>query len=471
MRQNRTDYLIIGSGTAGLAFADTLIAEDREAHVTLVDRHGKPGGHWNHAYPFVTLHQPSAFYGVNSLELGSGLIDTLGMNEGLAELASGAEISGYFDRVMNRVLLPTGRVSYHPLCNYLGDGQFESILSGARTQVSVQRKVVDSTYLSPSVPATHKPRFRIGDGVAVVPPGALPGLWQVHQGQSAPRRFAVIGAGKTAMDTCSWLVQSGADPDAITWVVPRDSWLLNRETTQNAAAFFDSTLRSQADMMEAFARADSIDDLYLRLEACGVLLRIHPERTPTMFHLATITKREVALLRGIRNVVRLGRVQALEAGRMTLDEGEVTVEPGTLFVDCTASAVDPRPLQPIFQDGRIVLQMVRVPQPAFSSAVTAYVEVHGKDDAQKNRLCAPAPFPHRLGDYARSMLVSMANGMQWQQDEDLRRWVRNSRLDAFSKLIASADRNDGAKQALIARFREQAGAAMGNLPRLVAMTG
>ncbi|MEO5883349.1 MAG: NAD(P)-binding protein [Caldimonas sp.] len=356
MRQTSTDYLVIGSGTAGLAFADTLIAEDPEAHVTIVDRRGKPGGHWNDAYSFVTLHQPSAFYGVNSLELGSGLIDTRGMNEGLCELASGPEISGYFDRVMTRGLLASGRVSYHPICNYLGDGQFESILSGARTQVSVRRKVVDATYLSPSVPATHRRGFRVGEGVAVVPPGALPGLWHAFDGKRPPRRFVVIGAGKTAMDTCSWLVQSGTEPDAITWVVPRDSWLLNRATTQNAPAFFDATLRSQAAMMEAFAQANSIADLYLRLEACSVLLRIHPERTPTMFHLATITPLEAELLRGIRKVLRLGRVQALEASRMTLDEGEVAVEPGTLFVDSTASAVEPRPLQPIFQEGRIVLQ-------------------------------------------------------------------------------------------------------------------
>ena len=61
-----TDYLIIGSGAAGLAFADTLIAETG-ALVVIVDRHGKPGGHWNDAYAFVTLHQPCAFYGVNSL--------------------------------------------------------------------------------------------------------------------------------------------------------------------------------------------------------------------------------------------------------------------------------------------------------------------------------------------------------------------------------------------------------------------
>jgi hypothetical protein len=334
----------------------------------------------------------------------------------------------------------------------------------------VRRKVVDATYLAPSVPATHSPRFQAGDGAVVVPPGALPGLWhRAPMPDLGPRRFVVVGAGKTAMDTCTWLLQSGADADAITWVVPRDSWLLNRETAQNAPRFFETTVRSQADSMRAFAEATSIDDLYLRLEACGVLLRIHPDRAPGMFHLATITRREVELLRTISNVVRLGRVLAIEPGRMSLERGEADVDPGAIFVDCTASAVEPRPLQPVFQDGRIVLQLVRVPQPTFSAAIIAYVEVRGgDDDGRKNRFCAPAPFPHRLADYVRSMLVSMTNGAQWQQDEAMRRWVRASRLDAFAKLIASADRDDAAQQALIARFREQAGKAFANLSRLAA---
>jgi len=200
MAEAGTDYLVIGTGTAGLAFADTLIAEDPGARIAFVDRHGKPGGHWNDAYSFVTLHQPSAFYGANSLELGSGRKDTIGLNKGLYELASGPEISGYFERVMHG-LLASGRVSYHPLCNWLGEGEFESLLSGARTGIEVRRKVVDARYYSPAVPATHKPRFAVSEGVRVVPPGALPGLWQALQaGAPAPRRFVVLGAGKTAMD-------------------------------------------------------------------------------------------------------------------------------------------------------------------------------------------------------------------------------------------------------------------------------
>src|SRR3712207_1440765 len=299
-----TDYLVVGSGATGLAFADTLL-DETDAHVTIVDRHGKPDGHWNDAYPFVTLHQPSAFYGVNSTELGTGRKDTTGLNRGLYELASGPEISGYYDRVVSSRLVPSGRVSYHPMCEYEGEGRFRSLLSGAVTQVQVRRKVVDATYNSPSVPSTHTPSFAVAPGVHLVPPNALPGLWSRQQ--PPPSRFTVLGAGKTAMDTCVWLVQAGADPDAITWVVPRDSWLINRVTTQPAPEFFDEVIGGQADQMAAFAEATSTEDLFLRLEACGAVTRVDRGRTPGMFHLATVAPGEVEVLRRIRDVVRLDR--------------------------------------------------------------------------------------------------------------------------------------------------------------------
>ena len=65
------DYLVVGSGAVGMAFADSLVAESTD-RVLIVDRHHAPGGHWNDAYPFVRLHQPSAYYGVNSRELDEG---------------------------------------------------------------------------------------------------------------------------------------------------------------------------------------------------------------------------------------------------------------------------------------------------------------------------------------------------------------------------------------------------------------
>ena len=42
----------------------------------------------------------------------------------------------------------------------------------------------------------------------------------------------MIGAGKTAMDTCCWLVDNGVDPDAIRWIRPRDSWTNDRAAIQ-----------------------------------------------------------------------------------------------------------------------------------------------------------------------------------------------------------------------------------------------
>jgi hypothetical protein len=46
-------------------------------------------------------------------------------------------------------------------------------------------------------------------GVTLVPPNGLADL-----GEPADR-FTVIGAGKTAMDTCVWLLEAGVDPDRI----------------------------------------------------------------------------------------------------------------------------------------------------------------------------------------------------------------------------------------------------------------
>ena len=83
-----SDYLVVGAGAMGMAFTDVLIAET-DATVTIVDRHARPGGHWNDSYPFVRLHQPSSFYGVNSRNLGSDTKDFAGWNAGLYELASG----------------------------------------------------------------------------------------------------------------------------------------------------------------------------------------------------------------------------------------------------------------------------------------------------------------------------------------------------------------------------------------------
>jgi cation diffusion facilitator CzcD-associated flavoprotein CzcO len=112
-----TDYLVIGGGAAAMAFVDTLL-DETDSRIVMVDRHDHPGGHWNDAYPFVRLHQPSAYYGVGSRELGRGVKYVSGPNAGGYELASKAEILDYFDQVMQQRFLPSGRVTWLPVSEY-----------------------------------------------------------------------------------------------------------------------------------------------------------------------------------------------------------------------------------------------------------------------------------------------------------------------------------------------------------------
>lgn len=470
-----TDYLIIGSGAVGMAFADTLLDES-DADIVIVDRHGKPGGHWNDAYPFVSLHQPAAFYGVNSTPLGSGQIDEAGVNKGYYELATGTEVNAYFEKIMHQRFIPSGRVRYFPMSDYLGTengaGKFVSLLSGQETEVSIRKKTVDATYYGTNVPSTHTPKFDIAEDVTLIPPNALPQLWQKQiSGQDknpAPKKFIIVGAGKTAMDVGVWLLRSGAAADSITWVCPRDSWLLNRNNTQPGHEFFHQTIGGQRDIMAALAQSGTADDLFERLEKCGVMLRIDQDAKPSMFHYATISQGEVDLLRQIKNVVRMGRVQTIDASGMTLDDGRYPVEGDTIYVDCTATAVERRPIVPQFQDDLITLQMIRVPQPAFSAALSAFLEVTYDDDETKNRLGTPVPLPDGIEGYPAASLTNMMNQFQWSQDKTVNTWITKSRLDGFGKMIFGISPDDSEKMAVLEAFRANAMAAMGNIPKLMA---
>jgi hypothetical protein len=468
-----TDYLVIGAGATGLAFADTLLSESN-ATITIVDSHAQPGGHWNDAYPFVALHQPSAFYGVQSLELGSGRKDASGHNQGLYELASGPAVASYFHSVMADKLLPSGRVNYLPMHKHLGSGLVQSLLSGAQTRISVAHKTVDCTHFSPKVPATSAPRYAVNHGARVVPPNGLVGLW--HAAQAQPEHYCVIGAGKTGMDACVWLLSNGVPAERITWVAPRDSWLINRITTQPGEEFFEHSIGGQARQMQAFATATDIEDLFVKLEAAGQMLRIDTGRKPTMFHYATISVGEVELLRQIKQVVRLGRVRAVNATGLELEHGTHALPANTLCVDCSASAVEIAPdkpaTQPVFQPGLIVPQLIRAPLVSLSASIIAWLEVHaGASDAEKNALCTPVPFPKNLAGFARASLVGMMNSMAINQNKALRAWMQANRLDAFSRLVVGVDPNDSAKMATLGLLKSNGMPAAGNLQRILKAEG
>ena len=345
------NYLIIGAGAMGMAFADALLTET-DATIAIVDRYGSPGGHWTRAYPHVRLHQPSAFYGVNSKPLGRNTKDTRGGNAGLFELASGSEVVAYFDQVMNQQFHPTGRVHYFPMCEYAEGGAIVSLASGERHEVT-GKKIVDATYSQVTVPSMRPPAYDVADDVRCAPPNALNTI------DETPSGYVVIGAGKTGIDACLWLLDAGVDPKDIAWILARDPWILDRAKIQPGPDFFDSTVGGFALQMEASALATSIDDLFERLEATGQLLRLDDTVRPTTYRCSTVSIAELEELRRIDNVVRLGRVRSISADEIVLDNGSIPTGPEVLHIDCTADGLARRPAVPVFEGDRITLEPVR----------------------------------------------------------------------------------------------------------------
>ena len=416
-----TDYLVVGAGAMGMAFTDTLVAES-DAEVVVVDRGHAPGGHWTRAYPFVRLHQPSAYYGVNSRGLGSDSIDRLGWNEGLYELATVGEICAYFDRVMQQDLLPSGQVSYFPMAEYLGEGRFRT-LDGSDYAVDVRKRVVDATYLQTTVPSMRPPPYQVGDGVDCVPPNELPAL------AAGRDRFVVIGAGKTGIDACLWLLRNDIPPERLTWIMPRDAWLWDRANIQPGREFLQRFQSGFTDRLIAIESASSVADLFERLEACGYLLRLDQAKQPTMYRCATVTQTELQQLRRIRDIVRLGRVDRIEPGKVILAGGSIPVDGSALYVDCSADGLEKKPHQTVFDGDRITLQSVRGCQQVFSAGLIAHVEAAYHDDATRNRLCQAVPHPNTDLDWLTTTIAEQRNQIHWFEDADLMAWMCEARLD------------------------------------------
>ncbi len=462
-----TDYLIVGSGAVGMAFADVIFHETT-ARMVIVDRHHGPGGHWNDAYPFVRLHQPSAYYGVNSKPLGTNSKDKTGLNVGMYERATSADLVSYYEQLMQK-FVASGRVQYFPMSDYVGDWngdhRFHSMMSGKETQVTVAKKIVDTTHLNTAVPSTHPPKYEMAEGVRCVPLNDLPRIKPASSG------YVVVGAGKTGVDACLWLLENGTQPDAITWIMPRDSWFQNRAKVQPGKEFFEASYGSFAEQMEIIAGATSSEDVYAKLEAGGHWLRLDKTVQPSMYHGALMSQPELELLFTIKNVVRLGRIQRIERDQIVLAKGVVPTDANRLYVDCSASAVQfhaRTDSTPVFSGNKITPQFVRTFQPTFSAAFIAHVELNFESEDQKNNLCGAVPMPDKPVDWLRMHAANLRNQYRWSKDKGLRTWNAKSRLDGFTALAMSTKPWQLARISLLRRYGMSAGPAAVNLKKLLA---
>ena len=463
MREIETDYLVVGAGASGMAFTDTLVAHT-DAEVVLVDRRHRPGGHWLDAYPFVRLHQPSAYYGVESRPLGNNRIDEHGPNAGFYERASAPEICDYYLRVLDEHLLPTGRVRFVGTSEYQGnngDGHLVvSLLDGSEILVKPRRKVVDATYVQSEIPSRHVPGFTVEPGVTLVPPNGLVDLGEPAEG------FTVIGAGKTAMDTCVWLLEAEVDPDRIRWIRARDPWQYDRNFMQPLNRV-GSVMRLRARWVETAAAAEDGRDFARRLEDAGVFVRIDPSIEPLAFRSATVSPREIEALRTIEHVVRASRVRSIGRTTVTTDAGDVPGSQREVYVDCTAAGLRPTVARPVFEPGRITIQYVTTGLIPWCAATIAVVESTGVPDEEKNRLCPPVVHSGDAADLVRFAYSAMQGAVARAGDEVVGPWSAASRLNPAQAAPDHMDDTDVAES--LAFMKEHLQAALNNLERAAAV--
>ncbi|MHB1140085.1 MAG: NAD(P)-binding protein [Microthrixaceae bacterium] len=456
-RSLQTDYLVVGAGAMGMAFTDALI-DHADVHVTLVDRRHAAGGHWQEAYPFVQLHQASLFYGVASTQLGHGVVQDRGPEAGLHERARQSEIRTYYDEVLRRRFLGSGRVTFLSGCEHRHDDGAHLVtsrVSGETVRIDVRRRVVDATYLSPTIPATTPPPFGVADGVRVVPVNDLARL------TAAPSRFVVVGSGKTATDAIVWLSINGVSPERITWIRPREPWMLNRAVVQPDPAV---AFGLAADTMEAAAAAESLDDLFLRLEAAGVMLRIDTDVVPTMAKTPTLATWELELLRGVDHVVRRGHVRHVTTQEIVLDRGTVALEPDSLVVHCAASGLQYPPLVPIWGPDAIRLQTIRAGFPCFGAALAGYVEATRDDDRERNRLCPPNNLPDRPADWAGMQARGTLATRTFGAEPDIAAWASGCALNPAR--LPDSRRDDPVVRAALARLADRVEPGLARLDEL-----
>ncbi|MDH2414739.1 NAD(P)-binding protein [Nocardioides sp. CER19] len=410
-RTIEADYVVIGAGAAGMAFVDAL-TDHADVRVALVDRRHSVGGHWLEAYPFVRLHQASAFYGVASTVLG-GAIQQEGPEKGLHERASQPEICDYYEHVLRR-MVSSGRVELLGSSEYVGDRTVVSHLSGERLTVPAGCRIVDARYLAPVIPAETPPPFAVAADAHVVPVNDLVRL------DEAPREYVVVGSGKTATDAIVFLLTRGVDPDAICWVRPRDPWMLSRAVVQPDPAVF---LGMAADIMRSASDATSLDDLFLRMEAAGIMIRIDPRVTPTMAKAPTLATWELDLLRTVENVVRRGHLESVDRGKLGFADGSVSIADKAVVVHCAGDGLRLRPPIPVWGPEAITLQPIRSGFPCFGAALVGYVEATRSDDAEKNRLCPSSPYGNSLADWARMTVLGTRAAQSFSAEPDIKAWA------------------------------------------------
>ena len=417
-----TDYLVVGAGAMGMAFADTIISEQPNSNITLVDQRSAPGGHWLDAYPYVRLHQPASFYGVNSerLQTCSG------------DLSSKQEILAYYSRVLHK-MENTGRVRFFGMMEYTGNGEVRSVVDpNKKIKFEIKKCLVDSTYMKVEVPSTTRPNFEVSNNVNLVPPNHLFSL------RASYERYNIIGAGKTALDAICFLVDSGVPKENIYWFVSQDSWFWNRDIVQPPLVG-----KAFLAQLNAVNNNKLADEAFLDLEKIGHVFRLDKKIRPAKWKCATISKKELQTVRKIQNVIRMGRVKKVSKKNIFLERGRVQNSEKSIIVDCSACGLASRPEKKIFSENAITLQSIMMCQQVFSASIIAKIESLGLGVSEKNALVSPVAHPEVVDDLPACLFQSFKNVDQVNRKFPV--WMRMARLNGAAHQSLFSYLADGVK--------------------------
>lgn len=344
------DYLVVGAGAMGLAFVDVLLTET-DATVALVDRYDRPGGHWTRAYPFVRLHQPSAF----GEQLGLDRVDTEGPRRSpRTRIGTGGRRlfrPRHAAVRTHRTVPPSPRGRVRRRGRHLGPhrGRHDNAPSSTRPTTTV--------------PSMRAPAFPVAPGLRWDGARRCP--------RSSPRPtgtwWSVAARRARRVPGCSAAESSPTPSDGSCRATPG---LLDRLNIQPVEAFFDSTVGGYALQLEGLGRRRD------RRRPLRPPRAHRPARLdPAVGRPCTPPRCRGPSSASCRSRCWSACSRACWSGRHEhhhLDDGAIPTTPNTVHIDCTADGLERRPqVQPVFTDGRITLQSVRTCQQVFSAALIA----------------------------------------------------------------------------------------------------
>ena len=188
----------------------------------------------------------------------------------------------------------------------------------------------------------------------------------------------------------------------------------------------------------------------------------------TMAKAPTLAQHELEAVRRIENVVRLGHLRRVEAGRLRARPRRGRRSPPTRW-SCTARRPVCRTRRscPIWSQDAIRLQLVRAGVPSFNAALAGFVEATVADDDEKNRLCPPTPYSNSLASWALFQAMGSRAVASYMSHPAVAAWAHSVSINP-ARLPPESQRSDELRAALD-RVARCAGPGLAGLDAVAAM--